>query len=76
LEICIGFIYNAPLNSRWYNPNFIRELEREINGLRDKHLKAEILMMGDMNCRIGTLQVDLPHSWDALENIGKEFNNY
>jgi hypothetical protein len=24
LEICVGFIYNAPSNSRWYNPNFTR----------------------------------------------------
>jgi hypothetical protein len=22
------------------------------------------------------LQVGLPHSWDALENVGKEFNTY
>jgi hypothetical protein len=32
--------------------------------------------MGDMNCRIGMLQVALPHRWDALENVGKEFNTY
>jgi hypothetical protein len=76
LEICIGFIYNAPPNSRWYNPNFTTELEREINGLRDKYLQTEFLLMGDMNCRIGMLQVDLPHSWDGLENFSKEFNSY
>jgi hypothetical protein len=28
LEICIGLIYNAPPNSRWYNPKFTKELER------------------------------------------------
>jgi hypothetical protein len=70
LEICVGFIYNAPPNSRWYNPNFTGELEKEINGLRDKYLQTEFLLMGDMNCRIGMLQVDLSHSWDALENVG------
>jgi exonuclease III len=75
LEICIDFIYNAPPNLRWYNHNFTRELEKEINGLRDKYAKTEFLLMGDMNCHIGMLQVDLPH-WDALENVGKEFNTY
>jgi hypothetical protein len=72
MEICIGYIYNAPPNSRWYNPNFTRELEREINGLRDKYPKTEFLL----NCRIGVAQVDLPHSWDGLENVNKEFNSY
>jgi hypothetical protein len=65
-EIC-GFIYNAPLNSHWYNPNFTRnnaplnscwynpnfttKLEREINGLRDVHPESEFLLLGDMNSR-------------------------
>jgi hypothetical protein len=53
MEICIGFIYNAPPNSRWYIPNFMGELEKEINGLRDKYPKTEFLLMGDLNCRIG-----------------------
>jgi hypothetical protein len=70
LEICVGFIYNAPPNSRWYNPNFTRELEKEINGLRYKYPKTEFLLVGDINYRIGMLQVDLSHSWDALENVG------
>jgi hypothetical protein len=76
LETCIGFIYNASPNLRLYNPYFTKELEKEINGLRDKYPKTEFLLMGDMNCRIGLLQADLPHSWDALENVGKEFNTY
>jgi hypothetical protein len=29
-EICIGFVYNAPQSSRWYNPNFTRELEEDM----------------------------------------------
>jgi hypothetical protein len=76
MEICIGFIYNAPPNSRWYNPNFIGELEKEINGLRDEYPKTEFLLMGDLNCRVGGAQVDLPHSWDGPENVNKEFNSY
>jgi hypothetical protein len=53
------------------NPNFTRELEKEINGLRDKYQKTEFLLMGDMNCRIGMLLVDLLHSWNVLENVSK-----
>jgi hypothetical protein len=30
LEIFVGFIYNASLNSRWYNPNFTKELEKKL----------------------------------------------
>jgi hypothetical protein len=30
VEICIGFIYNAPQSSQWYNPNFTRELQEEM----------------------------------------------
>jgi hypothetical protein len=29
-----------------------------------------------MNSRVGTLQVNLPHSWDTLENVDKELNTY
>jgi exonuclease III len=76
LEICVGFIYNAPLNSCWYNPNFTRELEGEINGLRDAYPESEFLLLGDMNSRVRTLQVNLPHRWDTLENVDKEFNTY
>jgi hypothetical protein len=75
-EICIGFIYNAPSNSRWYNPNFTGELEKEINRLRDKYPNTEFLLMGDLNCRIGVAQVYLPNSWDGLEYVNKEFNPY
>jgi hypothetical protein len=24
IKVCIGFIYEAPQNSRWYNPNFTK----------------------------------------------------
>jgi hypothetical protein len=50
LETCVGFIYNAPPNSRWYNPNFTRELEKEINGLRDKVYESRIFV--DSICNI------------------------
>jgi hypothetical protein len=64
VELCMGFIYNAPQNSRWYNPNFTFELEDEVNLMRDLYPLTEILIMGDMNSRIGNKQVNLPLTWD------------
>jgi hypothetical protein len=51
VELCMGFIYNAPQNYRWYNPNFTLELEEEVNLMRDLYPLTEILIMGDMNSR-------------------------
>jgi hypothetical protein len=62
VELCMGFIYNAPQNSRWYNLNFTLDLEEEVNLLRDLYPLTEILIMGDMNSRIGDKQVSLPHT--------------
>jgi hypothetical protein len=31
--------------------------------------------MGDMNGRIGTMQINLPHVWDCFEEINKD-NEY
>jgi hypothetical protein len=28
--------------------------------------------MGDMNSRIGTMQINLPHVWDCFEEINKD----
>jgi hypothetical protein len=56
--------YKAPQNSRQYNPNFTKELERDINNLSDSYPNSEFLIMGDWNSRIGTKQVDLPHFFD------------
>jgi thymidylate kinase len=44
-EICMGFFYNAPQTSRWHNPKFTRELEKEIKVLSDRFLKTEFVMV-------------------------------
>jgi hypothetical protein len=36
IRICIGFVYNAPQSSKWCNPNFTRDLEEEIGGIREQ----------------------------------------
>jgi hypothetical protein len=64
-EMCTDFVHNSPPNSRWYNPNFTRELERETNELRGLHPNLEFLLLRDMNSLVGTLQVNLPHSWET-----------
>jgi hypothetical protein len=61
--LCMGFIYNALQNSR-YNPNFTLELEEEVNLMRDFYPLSEILIMREMNSRIGDKHVSLPHTWD------------
>jgi hypothetical protein len=40
------------------------ELEEEVNLMRDLYRLSKILIMGDMNSRIGDQQVGLPHTWD------------
>jgi hypothetical protein len=47
VELCMGFIHNAPQNSQWYNPNFTLDLEEEVNLMQDLHPLTEILIMGD-----------------------------
>jgi hypothetical protein len=42
VELCMGFIYNAPQNSWWYNPNFTLEFEEEVNLMRDLYPLTEI----------------------------------
>jgi hypothetical protein len=37
IKVCISLVYKAPQNSRWYNPNFTKELEGDINNLRDSY---------------------------------------
>jgi hypothetical protein len=32
-----NFIYKAPQNSRWYNSNFTKKLEGDINNLRESY---------------------------------------
>jgi hypothetical protein len=68
IKVCIGFTYKAPQNSRWYNPNFTKELEGDINNLRDSYPNSEFLIMGDWNSRIETKQEDLPHLFDKQIN--------
>jgi hypothetical protein len=66
LEICLGFVNNAPHTFRCYNPFFTRELE-EVKVQGDRYPDSESVAMDDMNSRVGLLQVNGPHIWDSLK---------
>jgi exonuclease III len=76
IKVCLSFIYNSPQNSRWYNPSFSKELEGDINNLKDSYPNSEFLIMGDWNSRIGTKQVDLPHLFDIIDNWDNSSHNW
>jgi hypothetical protein len=48
-ELCVGFLYNTPVNSEWFKVNFTGDLNEEIKTLVDKQYNAELLRMGDFN---------------------------
>jgi hypothetical protein len=75
VEICIGFVYNAPQSSWLYNPNFTRELEEDMKELSDRFLNAEFVIVGDTNSRVGIMQINLPHTWDCFDKIDKDNDN-
>ena len=55
------------MNSKWFNVNFIMDLNTEINMLRDKYSNAVFLIKGNFNFRKGG-QVELLHLFDVWEN--------
>jgi hypothetical protein len=69
LEISVGIIYNALQNSQLHNRSFTREIGDRINELRDLHLVAEFVLLGDMNRCVGAMQVNLPRIWGVFENV-------
>jgi hypothetical protein len=75
VEICIGFVYNAPQASRWYNPNFTRELDEEMKELSDQFLNTEFVIVGDMNSRIGIMKINLLNTRDCFDEIDKDNDN-
>ena len=75
IKLYVGFLYCPPVNSKWFNVNFIRALNEEINMLRDKYCNAEFLIMGNFNFKKGG-KVELPHPFDVWENCNaKSYNS-
>jgi len=48
-ELCVGLLYNTPVDSEWFKVNFTGDLNEEIKTLVDKQYNAELLRMGDFN---------------------------
>jgi hypothetical protein len=66
--ISVSFLYCPLVNSKWFKANFLRDLQEEINMLRDKYVNTEILIMEKFNCRMGEEQIKLPHLFDFRED--------
>ena len=47
IKICVCFLYCPLVNSKWFNANFLRDLQEDISMLRDRYVNTEILIMGD-----------------------------
>lgn len=56
-ELIIGGCYSHPVGSEYYNENFWSLLKNDVEGLRDDYVCAEIVIMGDLNARIGERKV-------------------
>jgi hypothetical protein len=76
IKLYVGFLYFLPVNSKWFNVNFIRHLNGEINMLRDKYSDAEFLIMGNLNFRKGEGQVELLHLFNVWENCNAKSYNF
>jgi hypothetical protein len=50
------------------------EVEDKSNEFRDLHLVAEFVLLGGMNSCVGAMEVNLPHMWDAFENVDSIIN--
>lgn len=44
IKMCVGFLYCPQVNLKWFDVNFIRDMNEEISVLRDKYSNAEFLM--------------------------------
>ena len=75
IKMHLVFLYCPLINSKWFNVNFIRGLNEEINMLRDKYSNAGFLITGDFNCRTGEEQVKLPDHFDVWENWNAQSYN-
>jgi hypothetical protein len=67
-----GFCYNALQTLPWYNPLFTRELEEEVEVLRDRYPNYEFVVAGRMNRRVALSKANLPHIADGLEEADEE----
>jgi hypothetical protein len=51
-----------------FNADVLRDLQEDMNILRDRYVNKQILIMVDFNCRTGEEQIELPHPFDFWEH--------
>ncbi|XP_044741098.1 uncharacterized protein LOC123302291 [Chrysoperla carnea] len=67
-------IYNPPKYSKYANEEFFNCLQNEIKNMEYKYLNAELIIVGDMNGRIGEIQ-ERDHENEAkYSNVVNNFN--
>jgi hypothetical protein len=76
MKLYVGFLYCLPVISKWFYVTFIRDLNKEINMLRDNYSNAEFLIMGNFNFRKGEGQVELPPLFDVWEKCNAKSYNF
>ena len=66
-KILLGFIYNHPENSPYANKNYFADLEEEIIKQQMQTGVVNIILMGDLNSRIGNLNDCI--AYDSCKNV-------
>jgi hypothetical protein len=61
IKIFVSSLYCPLVNSKLSNANFLRDLQQDINMLRDKYVNTQISIRGDFSCRMGGRAIKLPH---------------
>jgi hypothetical protein len=75
IKVCISFIYKAPQNLRWYNPNFTKELEGDINNLMDSYPNSSHKWYGSRKSKDTTCNAKGRKLIDFCEKNGLEVPN-
>jgi hypothetical protein len=43
--------------------------------LSGRFLNTEFVIVGDINSRVGIMQINLPYTWDCFDEVGKDHGN-
>ena len=66
LNFILGVIYKHPMGSVYWERGTLNDIEEEVNELRGNGGRENVILLGDFNCRIGELNVE----------VGEEDNFY
>jgi hypothetical protein len=61
--------------SRWSNADFVRQPDEETSEVKDGIFKTEFMIVEDINSYIWTTQMNLLHTKDCFDGVGKDYNS-